>query len=86
MTGSPVDWRLAERVAVRAAGREPFAESYLAHSLQADFDDAQLGMQISLGLGLALAGVGAALLLTGDDREPAAAPGAPTVGGAVRRW
>ncbi len=48
MTGSPVDWRLAERVAVRAAGREPFAESYLAHSLQADFDDAQLGMQISL--------------------------------------
>jgi coenzyme F420 biosynthesis associated uncharacterized protein len=38
--GSPVDWRLAERVAIRAAGREPFAESYLAHSLQADFDEA----------------------------------------------
>jgi coenzyme F420 biosynthesis associated uncharacterized protein len=37
---SPVDWRLAERVAIRAAGREPFAESYLAHSLQADFDEA----------------------------------------------
>jgi coenzyme F420 biosynthesis associated uncharacterized protein len=37
---SPVDWRLAERVAIRAAGREPFAESYLGHSLQADFDEA----------------------------------------------
>jgi coenzyme F420 biosynthesis associated uncharacterized protein len=36
----PVDWHLAERVAVRAAGREPFAESYLAHSLQRDFEDA----------------------------------------------
>jgi coenzyme F420 biosynthesis associated uncharacterized protein len=37
---SAVDWQLARRVAVRAAGREPFAESYLAHSLQADFDEA----------------------------------------------
>jgi coenzyme F420 biosynthesis associated uncharacterized protein len=36
----PVDWQIAERVAIRAAGREPFADSYLAHSLQADFDDA----------------------------------------------
>jgi coenzyme F420 biosynthesis associated uncharacterized protein len=36
----PVDWQLARRVAVRAAGREPFAESYLAHSLQRDFDEA----------------------------------------------
>jgi len=36
----PVDWQLAERVAVRVAGREPFAESYLSHSLQADFDEA----------------------------------------------
>lgn len=40
MASGPVDWQLAERVAVRAAGREPFAESYLGHSLQADFDDA----------------------------------------------
>ncbi len=40
MSDSPVDWRLAERVAVRAAGREPFSASYLAHSLQADFDEA----------------------------------------------
>jgi coenzyme F420 biosynthesis associated uncharacterized protein len=39
-SASPVDWILAERVAVRAAGREPFAESYLSHSLQGDFDDA----------------------------------------------
>ncbi len=37
MASGPVDWQLAERVAVRAAGREPFAESYLADSLQADF-------------------------------------------------
>ena len=37
---SAVDWQLARRVGVRAAGREPFAESYLAHSLQADFDEA----------------------------------------------
>lgn len=40
MASGPVDWQLAERVAVRAAGREPFAESYLAHSLQRDFDEA----------------------------------------------
>ncbi len=32
-----VDWDLAERIAVRAAGREPFADSYLADSLDADF-------------------------------------------------
>ena len=36
----PVDWQLARRVAVRAAGREPFAESYLAQSLQRDFAEA----------------------------------------------
>jgi coenzyme F420 biosynthesis associated uncharacterized protein len=36
----PIDWELATRVAVRAAGREPFAESYLAASLQRDFDEA----------------------------------------------
>lgn len=40
MSTGPIDWQLAERVAVRAAGREPFAESYLAHSLQRDFDEA----------------------------------------------
>lgn len=40
MSTGPVDWQLAEWVAVRASGREPFAESYLAHSLQHDFDDA----------------------------------------------
>jgi coenzyme F420 biosynthesis associated uncharacterized protein len=37
---SPVDWGLAERVAVRAAGREPFSASYLAQSLQSDFEEA----------------------------------------------
>lgn len=33
-----VDWGFAERVAIRAAGREPFAESYHYDSLQPDFD------------------------------------------------
>ena len=37
MTGA-VDWGFAESVAVRAAGREPFAESYHYDSLQPDFD------------------------------------------------
>ncbi len=36
----PVDWRLAERVARRVAGRDPLESSYLAASLQADFDEA----------------------------------------------
>ena len=36
----PVDWELAERVAIRASGREPFSASYLAHSLQPDFEEA----------------------------------------------
>jgi coenzyme F420 biosynthesis associated uncharacterized protein len=34
-----VDWALAERVAVRAAGREPFAESYHYDSLAPDFEE-----------------------------------------------
>ncbi len=33
----PIDWRLAERVARRVAGRDPFADSYLAASLRDDF-------------------------------------------------
>ena len=40
MSSSPVDWGLAERVAVRSVGQEPFSSSYLGHSLQADFDEA----------------------------------------------
>jgi coenzyme F420 biosynthesis associated uncharacterized protein len=32
-----VDWELAQRVAVRVAGREPFAESYHYQSLEPDF-------------------------------------------------
>ncbi|HZQ86497.1 MAG TPA: zinc-dependent metalloprotease [Acidimicrobiales bacterium] len=35
----PVAWDLAERVAVRVAGREPFADSYHYASLQPDFDE-----------------------------------------------
>jgi coenzyme F420 biosynthesis associated uncharacterized protein len=34
-----VDWGLAEKVAVRAAGREPFAGSYHERSLGPDFDE-----------------------------------------------
>jgi coenzyme F420 biosynthesis associated uncharacterized protein len=34
-----VDWALAEKVAVRAAGREPFAESYHYASLASDFEE-----------------------------------------------
>ncbi|MGQ0616279.1 MAG: zinc-dependent metalloprotease [Acidimicrobiia bacterium] len=33
----PIDWSLAERIAVRSAGREPFAESYHYESLAPDF-------------------------------------------------
>jgi coenzyme F420 biosynthesis associated uncharacterized protein len=36
----PVDWQLAERVAVRASGQDAFSRSYLADSLQADFEEA----------------------------------------------
>jgi coenzyme F420 biosynthesis associated uncharacterized protein len=36
----PVDWNLAERLAQRVAGRDPLESSYLAASLQADFDEA----------------------------------------------
>jgi len=38
----PVDWRLAERVARGVAGRDRFADSYLAASLHADFATASL--------------------------------------------
>jgi coenzyme F420 biosynthesis associated uncharacterized protein len=38
VTPSAVDWSLAERVAVRVAGREPFADSYHAQSLVPDFE------------------------------------------------
>ncbi len=34
----PVDWETARRVARFVAGRDPLADSYLAASLQTDFD------------------------------------------------
>ncbi|HLT16187.1 MAG TPA: zinc-dependent metalloprotease, partial [Acidimicrobiales bacterium] len=40
MSPGPVDWQLAERVAIRAAGTDAFSRSYLADSLQADFEEA----------------------------------------------
>jgi coenzyme F420 biosynthesis associated uncharacterized protein len=39
MDRDPVAWDLAERVAVRVAGREPFSESYHYRTLQPDFDE-----------------------------------------------
>jgi coenzyme F420 biosynthesis associated uncharacterized protein len=41
MAGGPalVDWALAERIAVRVAGSEPFAGSYHADSLAPDFEE-----------------------------------------------
>lgn len=36
---SPIDWALAERVALRVARREPLGESYLATSLDPDFTE-----------------------------------------------
>src|SRR5205807_8286728 len=35
----PIAWDLAQRVAVRVAGREPFAESYHYASLEPDFTE-----------------------------------------------
>ena len=35
----PVAWDVAEKVAIRVAGREPFADSYHYASLQPDFDE-----------------------------------------------
>jgi coenzyme F420 biosynthesis associated uncharacterized protein len=35
----PISWELAERVAVRVGGRDPFASSYHYTSLQPDFDE-----------------------------------------------
>lgn len=36
---APIDWALAERIAIRVAGTEPFAGSYHAQSLRPDFDE-----------------------------------------------
>jgi coenzyme F420 biosynthesis associated uncharacterized protein len=35
----PIDWVIAERVAIRVAGQEPLARSYLSHSLPADLTE-----------------------------------------------
>ncbi len=45
----PVDWQLAERLARRVAGRDPLERSYLAASLQADFEDATRRAEILVG-------------------------------------
>ena len=52
--GAAVDWSLARRVAVRAAGSEPFAESYHYPSLSTDFEEltAQAEQQVADATGL----------------------------------
>jgi coenzyme F420 biosynthesis associated uncharacterized protein len=39
VAGGPVSWELAEKVAIRVAGREPLAASYYYASLTPDFDE-----------------------------------------------
>ncbi|HEX7132604.1 MAG TPA: zinc-dependent metalloprotease [Iamia sp.] len=68
MAPSAVDWELAERVAVRAAGTDPFHRSYHADSLVADFDELTTlaEEQVALATGLhSLAGPARARV---DDR------------------
>ncbi len=68
MAPSAVDWALAERVAVRAAGTDPFARSYHADSLAEDFDEltARAEEQVAEATGLrSLAGPARARV---DDR------------------
>jgi coenzyme F420 biosynthesis associated uncharacterized protein len=54
MSPEAVSWDLAEKVAVRVAGREPFAESYHYASLQPDFDEltAEAEMLVAEATGL----------------------------------
>lgn len=68
MSPSAIDWALAERVAVRAAGTDSFARSYHADSLVADFDEltSLAEEQVALATGLrSLAGPARARV---DDR------------------
>jgi coenzyme F420 biosynthesis associated uncharacterized protein len=45
----PVDWHLAERLARRVAGRDPLERSYLAASLQSDFEEATTRAEVLVG-------------------------------------
>ena len=68
MAPTAVDWGLAERVAVRAAGSDPFSRSYHFDSLADDFADltAIAERQVSEATGLvSLAGPARARV---DDR------------------
>jgi coenzyme F420 biosynthesis associated uncharacterized protein len=68
VAGTAVDWALAERVAIRAAGSDPFHRSYHADSLHADFLEltTQAEAQVSEATGLtSLAGPARARV---DDR------------------
>ena len=45
----PIAWDFAEKVAVRVAGREPLAESYLYDSLQPDFEELTAQAEVLVG-------------------------------------
>jgi coenzyme F420 biosynthesis associated uncharacterized protein len=67
---SPVDWDLAERVAVRVAGHEPLASSYHYARLAADFDEltAQAEELVERATGLSSAsGAARARVVDRDD-------------------
>jgi len=65
----PVDWGVAERVAVRVAGREPLAESYHYDRLTADFDEvtAQAEQLVAEATGLRSASGSARARVVGRD-------------------
>ncbi len=67
---SAIDWELAERVAVRAAGTDPFARSYHADSLAADFAEltAAAEAKVSATTGL-VSGSGAARARVADRAD-----------------
>ena len=69
MAQGPVDWGLAERVAVRVAGREPLAESYHYDRLAADFDEvtAQAEELVAQATGLRSASGAARARVVGRD-------------------
>ena len=66
----PIDWRLAERVAVKLAGTDPFAGSYHFASLQPDFDEltAQAEALVAEATGL-VSGLGPARARVADRQH-----------------
>ena len=70
MSADPIAWDIAERVAVRVAGREPFAASYHLDSLAPDFEEltAEAEVLVSEATGLvSLAGPARARVVDRSD-------------------